>query len=41
MSRKLDGYFQGFDGLPPEYGGPHPDAHGGPILCPWMLSQIQ
>ncbi len=32
------GYFRGFDGLPPEYGGPHPDRHGGPILCPWMLS---
>jgi hypothetical protein len=31
------GYLQGLDGLPPEYGGPHPDPHGGPILCPWML----
>jgi hypothetical protein len=31
------GYFRGFDGLPPEYGGPHPDPHGGPILCPWMI----
>jgi hypothetical protein len=31
------GYFAGFDGLPPEYGGPHPDPHGGPIVCPWMI----
>jgi hypothetical protein len=31
------GYFSGFDGLPPEYGGPHPDRHGNPIICPWMI----
>ncbi len=31
------GYFQGFDGLPAAYGGPHPDPHGGPIICPWMV----
>jgi hypothetical protein len=31
------GYFRGLDGLPAEYGGPHPDPHGGPILCPWMV----
>jgi len=30
------GYFRGLDGLPPEYGGPHPDLHGGPVVCPWM-----
>jgi hypothetical protein len=30
------GYFRGLDGLPPEYGGPHADAHGGPIVCDWM-----
>jgi len=32
------GYFRGLDGLPPEYGGPHPDPHGGPVICPWMLA---
>jgi hypothetical protein len=31
------GYFRGLDGLPPEYGGPHPDPHGGPVVCPWMI----
>ena len=31
------GYFRGLDGLPAEYGGPHPDRHGGPILCAWMI----
>lgn len=31
-----DGYFAGFDALPPDYGGPNPDAHGGPIVCGWM-----
>jgi len=38
--RQLDGpegYFRGLDGVPPEYGGPHPDPHGGPVICPWML----
>jgi hypothetical protein len=30
------GYFRRLDGLPSEYGGPHPDPHGGPIICPWM-----
>jgi hypothetical protein len=32
------GYFRGLDGLPPEYGGPHPDPNGGPVICPWMLA---
>jgi hypothetical protein len=32
------GYLRGFDGLPPEYGGPHPDPLGGPIICPWMVT---
>jgi hypothetical protein len=32
-----EGYFRGFDGLPPEFGGPRPDPHGGPLICPWML----
>ncbi len=38
--RQLDGpegYFRGLDGIPPQYGGPHPDPHGGPVLCAWML----
>jgi hypothetical protein len=37
--RQLDGpggYFQGFDGVPPEHGGPKPDRYGGPIICGWM-----
>lgn len=29
------GYFRGMDGLPRN--PPHPDRHGGPIICPWML----
>jgi hypothetical protein len=32
------GYFRGLDGLPPGYGGPHPDPLGGPVICPWMLA---
>lgn len=32
------GYFQGFDGLPPENGKLNKDPHGGPIICPWMLT---
>jgi hypothetical protein len=31
------GYFRGFNGLPSEYGGPHPDPLDGPIICPWMI----
>jgi len=31
------GYFRGFSGLPPGYGGPSLDRHGGPILCQWMI----
>ena len=32
-----EGYLRGLDGLPPKYGGPHPDPHGGPIICLWMI----
>ena len=31
------GYFRGLDGLPAEYGGPHMDQHGGPVICSWMI----
>jgi len=31
------GYFRGYSGLPPGYGGPSLDRYGGPILCRWML----
>jgi hypothetical protein len=31
------GYFRGFSGLPPGYGGPSPDRYGPPILCLWMI----
>lgn len=30
------GYFNGYDGLTEEYGGPKLDRAGGPILCAWM-----
>ena len=30
------GYFSGFDGIPPEWGGPKPDRYGGPLVCDWM-----
>lgn len=33
------GYLRGLDGLPSDYGGPHPDAHGGPVICGWMVEQ--
>ncbi len=32
-----EGYLLGLDGVPPQYGGPHIDPHGGPIICPWMI----
>jgi hypothetical protein len=32
-----EGYLRGLDGVPPQYGGPHPDPHGGPVICPWMI----
>lgn len=32
-----EGYLRGLDGIPPQYGGPHPDPHGGPVICPWMI----
>jgi hypothetical protein len=38
--RQLDGpegYFRGFDGVPPEHGGTHVDRYGGPIVCDWMI----
>jgi len=31
-----EGYFRGDDGIPPAWGGPHPDRYGGPIVCGWM-----
>lgn len=31
------GYFRGYSGLPPEYGGPSPDRFGAPVLCHWMI----
>jgi hypothetical protein len=31
-----EGYFYGLNGLPAEWGGPQPDAHGGPVICAWM-----
>ncbi|MBN2500778.1 MAG: hypothetical protein JXB38_08380 [Anaerolineales bacterium] len=31
------GYFRGYNGLPPEYGGPALDRYGGPVVCKWML----
>lgn len=30
------GYFNGYDGLTEEYGGPKLDREGGPVLCKWM-----
>lgn len=30
------GYLAGWDGLPPDWGGPSPDQHGGPVTCGWM-----
>jgi hypothetical protein len=35
------GYFNGYDGLIPDYGGPKPDRYGGPVLCKWMLDTGQ
>lgn len=32
------GYLAGYDGLPADYGGPHADPHGGPVICRWMAS---
>lgn len=32
-----EGYFRGLDGLIAEYGGPHADPYGGPVICAWML----
>jgi hypothetical protein len=31
-----DGYFRGFNGVPPDQGGTKPDRYGGPIICGWM-----
>lgn len=31
------GYFRGYSGLPPGYGGPSLDRHAGPIICQWMV----
>lgn len=32
------GYLRGYNGLPPDWGGPAPDEHGGPIICRWMVA---
>lgn len=34
--RGPDGYFAGYDGVPPEHGGPKLDRYGGPVICQWM-----
>lgn len=31
------GYFRGYSGLPPGYGGPSLDRHGDPVICQWMV----
>jgi len=31
------GYFNGYDGLPEDYGGPNLDRYGGPVICEWMV----
>jgi hypothetical protein len=31
------GYFNGYDGLPENYGGPNFDRYGGPVICEWMV----
>ena len=33
------GYFNGYDGLIPAYGGPKPDRYGGPVICEWMFAE--
>jgi hypothetical protein len=33
------GYFWGYDGLPTDGGTPTRDAHGGPIVCQWMVEK--
>ncbi len=33
----LEGYLRGLDGVIPEYGGPHPDSLGEPVICTWTL----
>lgn len=30
------GYFAGWDALHPDWGGPSPDQHNGPVMCRWM-----
>jgi hypothetical protein len=30
------GYLAGWDALHPDWGGPNPDQHGGPVTCRWM-----
>jgi hypothetical protein len=30
------GYFNGYNGLPEDFGGPALDRHGGPVVCNWM-----
>jgi hypothetical protein len=31
------GYFNGYDGLPENYGGPNLDRYGDPVICEWMV----
>ncbi len=33
------GYFRGYDGLPAQFGAPHPDRFGGPVVCAWMRAK--
>ncbi|KAA3648153.1 MAG: hypothetical protein DWQ07_03930 [Chloroflexi bacterium] len=30
------GYFRGYNGLPPDFGGPALDKYGEPVICNWM-----
>jgi len=32
-----EGYFKGYDGVPPEHGGFSRDRRGGPVVCDWMI----
>lgn len=31
------GYLRGYNGLPPDYGGPALDIYGDPVVCNWMI----
>ncbi len=32
-----EGYFRGFNGVPPHHGDPKLDRHRGPVICDWMI----